>query len=101
MCSPLCGCWPFQSLMMSTRFVVVSALGLGCAEKEVGHPYLSPLNVRRRAKGLTLKEHLIEGVKVLVIDLFIVLVEVDHPVSSLPGHFAASLSARTRNFLPD
>jgi hypothetical protein len=37
----------------------------------------------------------VEGVEVLVIDLFIVLVEVDHPVSSLPGHFSASLSART------
>ena len=28
-----------------------------------------------------------EGVEVLVIDLLIVLIEVDHPVSSLPGHF--------------
>ncbi len=36
-----------------------------------------------------------EGVEVLVIDLFIALVEVDHPVSSLPGHFSASLSVRT------
>jgi hypothetical protein len=38
----------------STKFVVVSALGLGCTEKEVGHPYLSPLNVRRRGKRLAL-----------------------------------------------
>ena len=29
-----------------------------------------------------------EGVEVLVIDLFVALVEVDHPVSGLPGHFA-------------
>lgn len=32
----------------------VSALGLGCAEKQVGHPYLSPLNAGGRAKRLTL-----------------------------------------------
>jgi hypothetical protein len=37
----------------------------------------------------------VERVEVLVIDLFIVLVEVDHPVSSLPRHLSASLSART------
>jgi hypothetical protein len=30
----------------------VSALGLGCFEKQVGHPYLSPLNVGRRAQRL-------------------------------------------------
>ena len=75
--------------------VVVSALGLGCAEEEVGHPYLSALDVRRRIKRLALEEHVVERVEVLVIDLFIVLVEVDHPVSSLPRHFSASLSART------
>ena len=39
---------------VSTKFVAVSALGLGCAEKEVGHPYFSPLNVRRRGKRLAL-----------------------------------------------
>jgi hypothetical protein len=60
---------------MSTRFVVVSASGLGCAEKEVGHPNLSPLNVRRRGKRLALYEHVVEGVEVLVVDLFVVLVE--------------------------
>jgi hypothetical protein len=29
-------------------------LGLGCAEEEVGHPYLSPLDVRGRIKRLAL-----------------------------------------------
>ena len=32
----------------------VSALGLGCAEKQVGHPYLSPLDVGWRTKRLAL-----------------------------------------------
>ncbi len=30
------------------------ALGLGCADKEVGHTYLGPLDVRRRSKRLAL-----------------------------------------------
>lgn len=88
------------------------ALGLGCAEEEVGHPYLSPLDVRGRSKRLALQEHVVKGVEVLVIDLFVSLVEVDHPVSSLPGHFALprprdnegpgplGRSARTRNHGP-
>lgn len=65
----------------------IAVLGLGRAEKEVGHPNLGPLNVRRWAKRLALHEHVVKGVEVLVIDLFVALVEVDHPVSSLPGHF--------------
>jgi hypothetical protein len=64
----------FQSLMVATKFVAISALGLGCAEKQIGHPHLIPLNVRRRGKRLALYEHVVEGVEVFVIDLIVVLV---------------------------
>jgi hypothetical protein len=62
--------------------------GLGCAEKKVSHPYLGPLDVGRRAKGLTLNEHLIEGVKILVVDLSPGVVKINHPVSGFPWHLA-------------
>jgi hypothetical protein len=70
-----------------------SVLGLWCAEEQMGHPYLSPLDVGRRTERLALQQHFVERVEVLVIDFIVVVVEVDHPVSGLSSHLPPTFHA--------